>query len=240
MKSIAKKIYANLKSNIPKQPLSQYYKELDSKISPKDDLLIFPPLSHLALDSGGIKRGAQSVWPEISGAFSGLVSLTLLQDLGISNILLGHSEEREFLKRDLEFIRRSFDFFANKNMHITLCVGERAEHRRNLETIEVLKKQLSNIDLSYEKLNIAYEPLWAIGSGECAECEQIHEAHLEIKQIRDIPVLYGGSVNATNAQDILNMPLVDGALIGGASLDVNVLLEIIQIARDIAKDKENA
>ncbi|KAI4454047.1 triosephosphate isomerase [Holotrichia oblita] len=172
--------------------------------------------------------GAQNFHPARAGAFTGEVSADMLVEAGAKVVIAGHSERRALFGETDEFINQKVIAAANAGLTVILCVGETIKERESGKTNAVLKKQLLNGLkglASAEKLIIAYEPVWAIGSGLTATSEQIKDAHLCIKQLLAkqfggcfIPVLYGGSVNEKNAAEIFAIQNVDGALVGGASL----------------------
>ena len=156
--------------------------------------------------------------PAKNGAFTGEISAEMLIEAGCTYVLLGHSERRAMGEID-EFIHQKVKSAHEAGLKVILCVDGQSK--------EELQKQLFNISESGDKLVIAYEPVWAIGTGQVAGREHIEEIHTLIKSIIDIPVLYGGSVNEKNAREILAMKNVDGILVGGASLDPEKFMQII-------------
>jgi triosephosphate isomerase (TIM) len=190
-----------------------------------------------------IALGAQDVSAELKGAFTGEVSVGMLQDMDCSFVIVGHSERREAEGEDDHLVARKFDAARSKLIPI-LCVGERLAERREGRTLEVVARQLDAVlersgAKGFGGAVIAYEPRWAIGTGMTATPEQAQEvhafirrhlAHQDAKIADEVRILYGGSVNAGNAAELFAMPDVDGGLIGGASLKVEDFLAILAAA----------
>jgi len=179
--------------------------------------------------------GAQNSYPVVNGAFTGEIGLEQLNEFNIKRILIGHSERRHILGESQEFIAKKFNFFKENNFEIFYCIGEPLEIRKKglKEVVEYLKNQFAGIDLNYEKLIIAYEPVWAIGTGVSATIEEIKQTHAEIRKFTNRPILYGGSVKLNNIKEILEVENVDGVLVGSASLDVEVFKKMIEVAKTI-------
>jgi triosephosphate isomerase len=172
---------------------------------------------------------AQNVhWAE-SGAFTGEVSAAMLLELGVYGTLVGHSERRQFFGETDETVRKRVEAALEAGLWVIACVGELEEERERGETEAVLRRQLAVLE-AHENLVIAYEPVWAIGTGRTATPEQAQEAHALIHDRIDVPVLYGGSVKPDNAAELLAQPDVDGALVGGASLDLDSFEAICRAA----------
>ena len=225
-------IAANFKTNKTRKETINYLNAL-KKIDLKNiTVRIFPPLTALIEDE---IVGAQNAYPTINGAFTGEVGLEQLNEFNINKILIGHSERRLILNESQEFISKKFDFFKKHSFEIIYCIGETLDIRKKgiEEVIKYLKKELEGIDLDYEKLVIAYEPVWAIGTGVSATKDEIKETHKEIKSIINKPLLYGGSVKVDNIKEILQTKNVDGVLVGSASLDVDNFIKMIEIAKEI-------
>ncbi len=213
---------ANFKTNHTRTSTKEYLATLESLAqNSSDEFYLFPPLSALQSHIGKITIGSQNAYPTKKGAFTGEIGLEQLKEFEIRTILIGHSERRVLLSESQDFIAKKFDFFKNNGFKIIYCIGEPLEIREEdeLKVIEFLAEQFNGIDTSYENLIVAYEPIWAIGTGVSATNEQIASTHQAIKTICDKPLLYGGSVNAANIKDILKIPNVDGVLVGSASLD---------------------
>jgi len=225
-------IAANFKTNKTKKETINYLNKL-KKIDLKDIIVrVFPPLTALIEDE---LIGSQNAYPTINGAFTGEIGLEQLNEFNINKILIGHSERRLVLNESQEFIAKKFEFFKKHNFEIIYCIGETLDIRKKGidEVIKYLKKELEGIDLEYEKLIIAYEPVWAIGTGVSASIDEIEEIHKEIKSITNKPLLYGGSVKLDNIKEILQIKNVDGVLVGRASLDVDNFIKMIEIAKEI-------
>ena len=224
-------VSANFKTNKTRKEVKQYLEELDKTDFGDVKVAVFPPSTAL------FEReylGVQNAYPTINGAFTGEIGLEQIKEFNINKILIGHSERRHILNESQEFIAKKFEFFKNHSFEIFYCIGEPLEIRKDgiVAVVEYLKKQFEGIDLTYEKLIIAYEPVWAIGTGVSASVEEIKQTHEEIRKFTDKPILYGGSVKVNNIKEIINIPNVDGVLVGSASLDVNSFKEMIEIAKN--------
>ena len=225
-------VAANFKMNKTRKETIEYLNELKKIDLTKVKVAIFPPFTALVEDE---LIGAQNGYPAINGAFTGEIGLEQLNEFNIKRILIGHSERRHILNESQDFIAKKFDFYKGQGFEIFYCIGEPLEVRKEgLEAvIEYIKNQFIGIDLNYDKLIIAYEPVWAIGTGVSATAKEIKETHAEIRKFTSKPILYGGSVKLSNIKEILGIPNVDGVLVGSASLDVEVFKEMIKIAKDI-------
>jgi triosephosphate isomerase len=153
----------------------------------------------------------------------------MLQEVGVSGAIVGHSERRQYFGETDEAIARRAAAALAAGLRVIACVGELEEEREEGETEEVLRRQVSVLE-EHERLVLAYEPVWAIGTGRTATAEQAQEAHAFIRELLDVPILYGGSVKPDNAFELLSQPDVDGALVGGASLEVESFAAICQAA----------
>jgi triosephosphate isomerase len=188
------------------------------------DVAVCPPFTSLAvavqvLAGTDIAVAAQNVHWEPEGAFTGEVSAPMLRELGVYGAIVGHSERRQFFGETDEGVGRRAKGALEAGLSVIACVGETEAEREAGETEDVLRRQLSVLEAE-DNLVVAYEPVWAIGTGKTATPEIAQEAHAFIKGLLDLPVLYGGSVKPDNAAELLAQPDVDGALVGGASLDV--------------------
>jgi triosephosphate isomerase len=172
---------------------------------------------------------AQNVHWEDEGAFTGEISAPMLLELGVAGAIVGHSERRQHFGETDETVRLRTEHALEAGLRVIACVGELENERERGETEAVLRRQVSVLT-HHEALVIAYEPVWAIGTGKTATPEQAHEAHELIKGILDVPVLYGGSVKPENTAELLSQGHVDGALVGGASLDVESFTAICRAA----------
>jgi len=216
------------------------------------EVAVCPPFVYLqavgrAISGSPIKLGAQNLYPEQKGAFTGEISPQMLLDVGCTYVIIGHSERRHVIGRgeDDQFINRKVHAALEAGLTPILCVGEKLEQRDAGQTEQVLTEQVTAglAGLSPEqarKVVIAYEPVWAIGTGRNATPEQAQAAHEHIRKLlagmfdeqtaREVTIQYGGSVKASNAADLMGQPDVDGALVGGASLKADEFSEIIRAA----------
>ena len=199
----------------------------------------FPALGAVAQIVAGsaIQIGAQNVCGEQKGAYTGEVSVEMLRELGCSFALVGHSERRHRFGESPALVARRVSGALEQAFSIILCVGETLAEREAGRTDQILDEQLSALNgIRYgSRLMIAYEPFWAIGTGRVAAPDQIASAHAFImnrltKLAGPVPILYGGSVTPANLGEILQLPSVDGALVGGASLSAESFTELLQIA----------
>jgi triosephosphate isomerase len=188
------------------------------------DVVVAPPFVSLAvavqlLAGTEIGVAAQNVHWESEGAFTGEVSPSMLLELGVYGAIVGHSERRQHFGETDETAALRARAALDAGMFVIACVGETEDERDRGETEAVLRRQVSVLERD-DNLVIAYEPVWAIGTGKTATPEMAEEAHELIKAIIDVPVLYGGSVKPENAEELFAQGHVDGALVGGASLDL--------------------
>ena len=225
-------VAANFKMHKTRSETKKYLEELKKIKFNGVKVAVFPPATALFEDK---VVGAQNAYPAINGAYTGEIGLEQLNEFNIKRVLIGHSERRHILNESQEFIAKKFNFYKEQNFEIFYCIGEPLEVRKKgLESVvEYLKAQLEGIDTEYEKLIIAYEPVWAIGTGVSASVEEIRNTHREIRKFTKRPILYGGSVKLNNIEEILNIENVDGVLVGSASLDVEVFKKMIEIAKEI-------
>ena len=198
------------------------------------DAIVAPPYTSLAgCVAAGLATYAQNVHWEPEGPFTGEVSPPLLLELGVHGAIVGHSERRQyFCETDTGAARRA-QAALQAGLGVIACVGETREERDAGDTETVLGVQVEAIGRAcgpHERLVLAYEPVWAIGTGLTATPELAQEAHAFIKSVLDRPVLYGGSVKPDNAVELLAQPAVDGALVGGASLDIDSFAAICEAA----------
>ena len=188
------------------------------------DVAVCPPFTSLAvavqvLAGTDIAVAAQNVHWEPEGPFTGEVSAPMLRELGVYGAIVGHSERRQLFGETDEGVGKRARAALDAGLSVIACVGETEAEREAGETEDVLRRQVSVLEAE-DNLVVAYEPVWAIGTGKTATPEIAQEAHAFIKGLLDVPVLYGGSVKPENAAELLGQPDVDGALVGGASLDV--------------------
>jgi triosephosphate isomerase (TIM) len=189
------------------------------------DAVVCPPFTSLdvAVESG-LTVYAQNVHWAAEGAFTGEISAPMLVELGVAGAIVGHSERRQYFGETDETVARRVVAALEAGLRVIACVGESEEEREAGQTKLVLRLQVEAIaDAAgeHQGLVVAYEPIWAIGTGRTATPELAREAHAFVKDILDVPVLYGGSVKPDNAAELLGQPGIDGALVGGASLEVD-------------------
>jgi triosephosphate isomerase len=213
------------------------------------DVVVFPgyiylPETQTLLQNSTITYGAQNVYPGASGAYTGEIAAAMLVDFGCRYVLIGHSERRALFHEPLELITEKFQTVLAAGLTPVLCIGETLAEREAGSMEDVLKAQLNAVIeqagiASISGAVIAYEPVWAIGTGKTASPEQAQQAHAYIRQqlarldtniANTTRILYGGSVKADNAAGLFAMPDIDGALVGGASLEANSFLAICQAA----------
>jgi triosephosphate isomerase (TIM) len=203
------------------------------------DMVVCPPFVALeaALQGLGseskVQVYAQNVHWELEGAFTGEVSAPMLLELGVKGTIVGHSERRQLFGETDESVRRRAEAALEAGLAVIACVGETEAEREAGETEAVLARQVPVLP-QHERLVIAYEPVWAIGTGKTASPEIAQEAHAFVKSLHPSRVLYGGSVNPENAASLLAQPDVDGALVGGASLDPTAFEAICLTAASVA------
>jgi len=225
--------------------------DLEERLQPEwpVDIVVFPPYVYLAdavrmLEEGVIAVGAQDVCTEPVGAFTGQVAAAMLKDVGCKYVIVGHSERRRLYHEDDVLVARKFAAVLQAGLTPLLCVGETLEERESHRTEEVVARQLEAVTAmngvsSLAEAIVAYEPVWAIGTGRTASPEQAQAVHAylrdrigaqDAKMARRLRILYGGSVKASNAAELFAMPDVDGGLVGGASLSADEFLEICAAA----------
>jgi triosephosphate isomerase len=201
------------------------------------DVVVAPPYVSLAvavqlLAGTEIAVAAQNVHWEEEGAYTGEISPAMLLELGVYGAIVGHSERRQHFGENDESVGKRARGALAAGMFVIGCVGETEEERERGETESVLQRQVSAFEAD-DNLVLAYEPVWAIGTGKTATPEIAQEAHAFIKSELDVPVLYGGSVKPDNAAILLSQPGVDGALVGGASLELESFVAICRAAANI-------
>lgn len=207
------------------------------------EIVVFPSLAHIPaviaeLGSTGIAVGAQNCSQHTEGAYTGEISAPMLLDLGCSHVLVGHSERRTQFAENNQLVAEKFAAVQSTGLMPILCVGETLQERQKGLTLKVVKEQITAVADLVGLANlclgvIAYEPVWAIGTGETATPEQAQQVHEDIRaqlgeQGLSTPLLYGGSVNVANAAALFAQPDIDGGLVGGASLEAQQFLNIAQ------------
>ncbi|MHA1281361.1 MAG: triose-phosphate isomerase [Promethearchaeota archaeon] len=219
------------------------------------DIVVCPPFTALTaikdlLEGTNVKLGAQNMYFEDKGAFTGEISPQFLKAIGCEFVILGHSERRDIFKESDELINKKLLKALSEGLIPIVCIGEHLEEREADKTMDVIKKQM---DLTFKGLTaeqmiktvIAYEPIWAIGTGKTATPEQAEEVHIFIRKLikekydeniaNSIRIQYGGSIKPNNAEDLFKCENIDGGLVGGASLDPESFSEIIKSAQKIIK-----
>jgi triosephosphate isomerase (TIM) len=202
------------------------------------EAVICPPFVSLAVAvESGHTVFAQNVHWAAEGAFTGEVSAPMLEELGVAGAIVGHSERRQYFGETDETVARRTAAALEHGLGVIACVGESLEERESGQMELVLRVQVEALADSvgaHEALVLAYEPVWAIGTGKTATPEQAQEAQAFIKSLLEVPVLYGGSVKPDNAAELLSQPDVDGALVGGASLEVESFTAICNAAASLS------
>ena len=245
-------IIANWKMNLQpeevKKLTTNIIKGITNNITESEKILCVPFLyietvRKLINETKNIFVGAQNCNENKNGAFTGEVSCEMLNSIGVKHIIIGHSERREYYYESDEIIEKKIFQAINNNMLPIFCCGETLEARENNSYFDYVESQIDkslfglNLD-QISKIIIAYEPIWAIGSGKVPQLSEIEEMHKFIRKkinekysktvSQNISILYGGSVNSSNAKNIFNLPNVNGGLIGGASLNSNEFLSIVK------------
>lgn len=212
------------------------------------DIVIAPPFTSLYSASGLLKEtniilAAQNVFSEEKGAYTGEVSASMIIATGCSSVIIGHSERRQYFSETDETVNKKVKIALKHDLDVILCIGETLEEREKNMTFAVLDRQLAGSlrDVPLRGITVAYEPVWAIGTGKTATPEQADEAHTHIRQwlrnyetgADDVRILYGGSVKPDNTAALMAKPDVDGALVGGASLKPDSFAGIVTGARNI-------
>ncbi len=211
------------------------------------DIVIVPPFSCLPeaaalLKGTQIALGAQDVFYEEKGAFTGEISPTMLVDAGCTYVIIGHSERRQYFRETDEIVNRKIKAAGKHNLSVIVCIGESLEEREAANTFSVLERELARglEGVAPENLVIAYEPIWAIGTGKTATTDQAQEVHAFIRKKlkmqygnngEDLCIIYGGSVTPENVDSLMACEDVDGALVGGASLKTESFERIVKFRK---------
>lgn len=241
-------VAGNWKMNNDLAETERFLLELKKQVIPeKVEVIIAPPFTSLhhsfkSLREHPVEVAAQNMHQSLSGAFTGEISAEMLKSVGVKIVILGHSERREYFHEDNATLAEKVNTALESEMTAIFCVGEELEDRKNGNYFEFVKKQLSEglfhvSEGSWKNIVVAYEPVWAIGTGETASPEEVQEMHKYIRETiaenyskevaEEVSILYGGSVKPDNAKEIFGQPDVDGGLIGGASLKVESFMKII-------------
>lgn len=219
------------------------------------DVLVTPPYVSLPTASGflgktPVQLGAQNVHHKESGAYTGEISASMLTELGCSHVLVGHSERRAYFGETDLLARKKTEQAIRSGLHVILCVGENLKQRQagnhHIVVMQQVRAVLAQLqECTPDTLSIAYEPIWAVGTGETATPEQAQHMHKLIRDLvsdlwsyedaEKLTIVYGGSMKPENASELLHEPDVDGGLIGGASLQADSFYELIRIAETVKK-----
>ena len=229
---MSKLVIANFKMNGSKDFIESWIKDfLIEQESVKSIIVALPSPYLLTFNSRGLTLSGQNVSNEGSGAFTSQLSAEMLKDCGVKYCLIGHSEARQFLTETNEIIKQKFDQLKKESLQPILCIGEPLKIKEASKTIDYLTEQLELIDSDQENLIIAYEPIWSIGTGLVPEINDIQLAidSIRCKFHKPVKVLYGGSLNSSNASSILDKTDIDGLLVGGASLNPKEFAKIAQL-----------
>jgi len=246
-------VAGNWKMNASTMSTAQLLEGLNAGVASLPDtteMVVFPPLPYLAqaqqlLQGSSITLGAQNVSDQVKGAFTGEVSVSMLQDFGVRYVLVGHSERRSLYVESDAVVAAKFQSVQAADMIPVLCIGETLEQRDNNETLAVVNAQVQAvIDAAgveaLAKAVVAYEPVWAIGTGLTASPEQAQAVHAAIRAhvagqnsavAEGLQILYGGSVSGATAEELFAQADIDGGLVGGASLDAQSFLAIGQATK---------
>lgn len=244
-----KKIVAgNWKMNNDLAETEMFLVELKKQVFPEQAVaMIAPSFTNLhhsfkSLREHPVEVVAQNMHQNNSGAFTGEISAGMLKSIGVKTVIIGHSERRAYFNEDNAILAQKVNTALENEMAVIFCVGEELEDRKNDKHFDLVKKQLTKglfhvSEEAWENIIVAYEPVWAIGTGETASPEQAQEMHKYIRKIiaenfseevaSKVSILYGGSVKPDNAREIFGQPDVDGGLVGGASMEVKSFMQII-------------
>ena len=247
-----KKIVAgNWKMNNDLAETEMFLVDLKKQVFPEDVVvMIAPPFTSLnhafkSLREHPVELAAQNMHQSNDGAFTGEISAKMLKSVGAKTVILGHSERRAFFNEDSAILSEKVNTALENEMTVIFCIGEELDDRKKGNHFELIKTQLSEglfhvSNDSWKNIIIAYEPVWAIGTGETASPEQAQEMHKFIRKIiadnysksisENVSILYGGSVKPDNAAQLFSKPDVDGGLVGGASLHPGDFIKIINAA----------
>ena len=229
---MSKLVIANFKMNGCKDFIKNWIKDFSSVKELTNEILVALPSPYLAIFSdSGLALSGQNVSNKKSGAYTSQLSAEMLKDCGVKYCLIGHSEARQYLMETNENIKQKFDQLNEESIQPILCIGEPFEIRETSKTTDYLLEQLKLFSPDQENIIIAYEPIWAIGTGLTPEIEDIQLAVdcVRSKFNNSINVLYGGSVNSSNAANISEKTDIDGLLVGGASLNPKEFAKIAQL-----------
>lgn len=242
-------IAGNWKMHLTRKEAKDLASSIKKGLDPdlKHEVLLAPTFTNLevvknTIGNSGILLSAQNMCWEEKGAFTGEVSPIQLKDIGCDYVIIGHSERRKIFGETDEILNKKIKSALKNSLKIIFCIGETLEERENQQTYRILQTQIQNglKDISKDEISkivIAYEPVWAIGTGKTATPDQAEDAHIfvrkEMERLYDkntsdnIRILYGGSVKAENIDELMSRPNIDGALVGGESLKADKFLRVI-------------
>ncbi len=245
-------VAGNWKMNTNVQEGMELAKAVNEAVSkginkPETGVIIAPPFTHLAniseqVDHNKVLLAAQNCSTQESGAYTGEVSVKMLKSIGVDAVILGHSERRTIFGEKNNDLWLKLQLVLNNNMKAIYCIGESEDERKSEIHFDVITKQVEEVLLKLDEKElknviVAYEPVWAIGTGLTASAEQAQEMHKHIRDLfakkygekvaDDVTILYGGSCKPSNAQELFSQPDVDGGLIGGASLKADDFMKIV-------------
>ena len=231
-------VAGNFKTNLTRSQTALHVEKLENFLVEHNistDVIVFPAISSMDTHNGKVTIGTQNAYPTCSGAFTGEIGTQQLDEFGIKTILIGHSERRHVLGEKQEEIVVKFNYFKELGYKIVYCVGEPLEIRKAGDDtmMKYISAQYEGIDTEYENLVIAYEPVWAIGTGLTPTLNDVKFLHAQLKQKSKAPLLYGGSVKVKNAKEIMSLENVDGVLVGGASLIVEDFSQMCKVAQEL-------
>lgn len=233
-------IASNFKTNHTRSSTKKFVEKVNEYLKNENienEVLIFPTATSLDIFSTqkNLRIGVQNAYGAVKGSYTGEIALEQINEFNIKTILIGHSERREIFNETQKDIAKKYEFYKSLGFQIVYCIGEPLEIKEQgiEKTLEYLFEQFDGIDTNYENLILAYEPIWAIGTGVTATIEDIKQVHSAIKNRISKPLLYGGSVKLENIKEICEIENVDGALIGTASWEVENFIKIIEKTKDL-------
>ncbi len=247
-------IAGNWKMNYASSDATELVQVIKDEVGHLTDtsVAVCPPYTALecvanVIEDSNVQLGAQNMNPETNGAYTGEISAEMLRALFCNFVILGHSERRIYFEESDNFINRKVITALRSNLKPILCVGETQEERDRGESLDIVGRQIEGglANVPEEKLDrflVAYEPVWAIGTGVTASPDMAQEVHHEIRKMlaakfsdelaNRIRILYGGSMKPDNASDLLDQPDIDGGLVGGASLEAKAFIKLVEIAHE--------
>lgn len=247
-------VAANWKMNMTCAETVKYLTDFTNEVEglTSVDVVICPPFTalrtastYLEYEKSNIALGSQNMHWEEKGAYTGEISVSMLKELNVSWVITGHSERRRYFNEDNETVTRKVRSAIESGIKPIICVGESLEERENDQTLEVIRTQVLSAleavkDTEDPEFSIAYEPIWAIGTGKAADPESVNDVARHIRALvgtvffpdlaRRVRIIYGGSIDADNFHAFLSEPDIDGGLVGGASLSANTFSKLVRIA----------